>query len=401
MSTIAGPLARWLLLLSATLLAGFFVFQALTPGYSFLGSALADSIFALGYLAYSIVGALVVRRQPRLVIGWLLVGMGLSGTATMFVDRYTAYAVLVDPNVPLSVTAGWLSGWLWMPGDIAITTFLPLLFPDGSLPSRRWRPVAWVSGLAMLLVAARALRPGPVSENFPGVANPYTVPGALGEVLVQLEIVLFVAWALAAALSVAALAVRLRRSRGVERQQLKWLGSAMAFVALSFVVVVPVYLLIDFSASARFVTGLPAIGLTLVPVAAGVAILRFRLYDIDVLIRRTLVYATLSAVLAITYVGGVVLAGAALRPFTVGSDLAVAVSTLLVVALFQPVRRRAQDLVDRRFYRARYDAVRTIEAFTARLRDQVDIDAVRSDMLSVVGATVRPAHASVWLRGQA
>lgn len=399
MSTIAGPLARGLLLLSATLLAGFFVFQALTPGYSFLGSALADSTFALGYLAYSIVGALVVGRQPRLVIGWLLVGMGLSGTGTMFVDRYTAYAVLVDPNVPLGVTAGWLSGWLWMPGDIAITTFLPLLFPDGSLPSRRWRPVAWLSGLAMLLGAVRALRPGPVSENFPGVANPYAVPGALGEVLGRFESVLFVAWALAAVLSVVALAVRLRRSRGVERQQLKWLGSAMAFVALAFVVVVPVYLLTDFSVAGGFVTGLPAIGLTLVPVAAGFAILRYRLYDIDVLIRRTLVYATLSAVLAITYVAGVVLAGAALRPFTVGSDLAVAISTLLVAALFQPIRRRVQDLVNRRFYRARYDAVRTIEAFTARLRDQVDIDAARSDLLGVVGATVRPAHASVWLRG--
>lgn len=400
MSTSAGPLARGILLLSATLLAGFFVFQALTPGYSFLGSALADSIFALGYLAYSIVGALVVGRQPRLVVGWLLVGMGLSGTATMFLDRYMAYALLVDPNVPLSVTAGWLSGWLWMPGDIAITTFLPLLFPDGKLPSRWWRPVAWVSGLAMLLGPVRALRPGPVSENFSGVANPYAVPGALGEVLGQLDSVLFAAWALAAVLSVAALAVRLGRSSGVERQQLKWLGSAMAFVALSFVVVVPVYLLTS-ATDGFFVTGLPAIGLTLVPVAAGVAILRYRLYDIDVLIRRTLVYATLSAVLAITYVAGVVLAGAALRPFTVGSDLAVAVSTLLVVVLFQPIRRRAQDLVDLRFYRARYDAVRTIEAFTARLRDQVDIDAVRSDLLGVVGATVRPAHASVWLRGQA
>ncbi|MGH2377848.1 MAG: hypothetical protein ACRDGT_05175 [Candidatus Limnocylindria bacterium] len=391
-------LARAALALSAAAVAGFLVLQSLTPMYAFLGSAVADSIFALGYLAYSIVGALVVQRQPRLIVAWILVGIGLSGTVTMIVDRYAAYSVFVDPSVPWAASLGWLGGWLWMPGDIAITTFLPLLFPNGSLPSRRWRPVLWLSALAMLLGPARALRPGPISENFPSLANPYALSGVAGEAVAQLELVLFLAWPLAALLSVAALVVRLRRARGTERQQLKWFGSGMAFVALSFVAVVPVYLFVGYEAAAEWITGLPAIGITLLPVAAGVAILRYRLYDIDVLIRRTLTYAAISAVLVATYVAAVVLAGTALRPFTAGSDLAVAASTLFVVALFQPVRRRVQDLVDRRFYRARYDAARILDGFSARLRSDVELESVRADLIGVVADTVRPAHASLWLR---
>jgi hypothetical protein len=393
--------ARANLAVSVALTAGFFLLQALTPMYSFLGSALADAIFAIGYLAYSVVAALIVPRQPRLVIGWLLAFVGLTGVITMFVDRYAALAVHVDPSVPLAPTAAWLGGWLWMPGDVAITTFLPLLFPNGALPSRRWRPVAWLAGLAMLLGPARALRQGPVSENFLEIPNPYALPSPLGAAVAGSEVVLFMTWALAAALSVAALVVRLRRSRGVERQQLKWLGSGMAFVALSFVAVVPVYLLVGYSAAAAWITGLPAIGITLLPVAAGVAILRYRLYDIDVLINRVLVYGVVSAVLLATYAVGVVLLQTLLRPFTAGSDLAVAFSTLVIVALFQPIRRRVQDVVDRRFYRSRYDAVRTVDAFTARLRDEVELDALRADLLGVVGDTLRPRHASVWLRDRA
>lgn len=271
-----ASIARGVLALSVALVAGFFVLQALTPMYSFLGSALADGIFALGYLAYAVVGMVVVPRQPRLVIGWLLALVGLTGVATMFFDRYAAFSVFVDPSVPFAATAAWFQGWLWMPGDIAITTFLPLLFPNGSLPTARWRPIAWLAVIAMFLPAARALREGPVSENFPGIMNPFALPGALGAAVARLEILLFFAWALAAALSVAALVVRLRRARGVERQQLKWLGSAMAFLALSFVAVVPVYVVVGYSAAAAWITGLPAIGITLLPVAAGVAILRDR-----------------------------------------------------------------------------------------------------------------------------
>lgn len=390
--------ARALLVASTAAVAGFLVLQAMTPEYAFLGSAVADTIFALGYLAYSVVGALVVQRQPRLIVGWILVGIGLSGTVTMIGDRYAAYAVFVDPSVPWAISVGWLSGWLWVPGDIAITTFLALLFPNGSLPSRRWRPLAWLAGAALLLGPVRALKQGPVSENFPSMTNPFALPGVLGEAAAQLELILFMAWAVAALLSVTALVVRLRRAQGVERQQLKWFGSGMAFVALSFAAVVPVYVVVGYEATAGWIEGIPAIGITLLPVAAGVAILRHRLYDIDVLIRRTLTYAAVSAVLVATYVAAVVLTGAALRPFTAGSDLAVAASTLLVVALFQPIRARVQDLVDRRFYRARYDASRAVDAFAGRLRNEVDLESVRADLVGVVDETLRPAHASVWLR---
>jgi hypothetical protein len=301
-------------------------------------------------------------------------------------------------DVPFAVAAAWLGGWLWMPADVAITTFLPLLFPSGSLPTRRWRPVAWLSGLAMALAAARALRAGPVSENFPSVTNPLALPGGFGDALARIEPVLMLAWAAAAVLSTAALVVRLRRARGIERQQLKWFGSAMAFLGVSFAAVVPVYVFVGYSAAAGWITGLPAIGITLLPVAAGVAILRYRLYEIDVLIRRTLVYGALSAALVATYVGLVVVVQALLRPFTAGSELAVAGSTLATLALVQPLRHRIRGFVDRRFYRSRYDAVRTLDAFATRMRDQVDIDAVRRGVLDVVGATVQPAHASVWLR---
>ena len=384
---------------SAAFLIAFLMLVPAVPAYAFLGSALADIVFALGYLSYSVVGALILARHPRHVIGWLLAFVGLTGTATIALDRYAALGAFVDPSTPLFTSAAWIAGWLWVPGDVAITTFLPLLFPGGSLLSPRWRPVAWLSALALVgLPAARGLKVGFVSENFEGLGNPYALPGPLGEAAARLEIVFFFAWALAAALSVAALVVHLRRARGIERQQLKWLGSAMAFVALSFVAVVPVYVLIGYSTAAAWITGLPAIGITLLPIAAGVAILRYRLFEIDVLIRRTLVYGLLSIALVGTYVVLVVLVQTVLRPFTAGSELAVAGSTLATLALVQPLRHRIRGVVDRRFYRSRYDAGTTLDAFTTRMRDQVDIDAVRGDVLDVITTTLQPAHASVWLR---
>jgi hypothetical protein len=396
MSDRAG---RATLVVSTIFVAAFFVLMRAVPSYTFLGSALADAIFALGYLAYSVVAALILVRRERHPIGSLLAFVGVTGTATMMLDRYAAFGINVDPTAPLFVTAAWIAGWLWVPGDVAITTLLLLLFPDGSLLSRRWRPAAWLSALAIVgLPLARALKPGSVSENHAGLANPYALPGIAGAAVARLEIVFFFAWALAAALSVAALITHLRRSRGVERQQLKWLGSAMAFLALAFVADIPVYVFIGYSAAAEWIVGVPSIGITMLPIAAGIAILRYRLYEIDVLIRRTLVYGALSIVLVATYLALVVVVQAVLRPFTAGSELAVAGSTLATLALVQPIKHRIQAAVDRRFYRARYDASRTLDAFTTRMRDQVDIDAVRGEVLDVVASALRPAHASVWLR---
>ena len=396
---MTARLARADLAVSAVLIAAFLVLIPMVPAYTFLGSALADVTFGLGYLSYAVVGALILARHERHPIGTMLALVGVTGSATMLLDRYAAFGVHVDPATPLLSAAAWIGGWLWVPGDVAITTFLPLLFPAGRLADRRWRPIALLSAVALVgLTAARAFKAGPVSENFAGLANPLALAGPLGEAAARLEVVFFFAWAVAAVLCVAALIAHLRRSRGVERQQLKWLGAAMAFLALSFVVVVPIYVLVGYSVAGPFITGLPAIGITLLPLAAGVAILRYRLYEIDVLIRRTLVYGGLSVALVATYVALVVVVQAALRPFIAGSELAVAGSTLATLALVQPLRRRIRGVVDRRFYRSRYDAVRTLAAFTTRMRDQVDIDAVRSDVLDVITTTLQPAHASVWLR---
>jgi hypothetical protein len=247
---------------------------------------------------------------------------------------------------------------------------------------------------------AVALRPGPLAA-FPAMSNPYGWSDHGGAVD-ALFVAGLVVGALGMSLTLWSQVRRFRRSTGAERQQLKWFLASMVFLA---VVLVPAVALLygeseaSASSSQRYAgRALAAVATVAVPIAIGVAILRYRLYDIDVLINRTLVYGAVTALLAATYFGAVVFIQALLRPFTSGSELAVAASTLLVVALFQPLRGRIQDVIDRRFYRSRYDAVRTIDTFSSRLRDEVELDAVRADLVAVVYDTIRPAHASVWLR---
>jgi hypothetical protein len=283
-----------------------------------------------------------------------------------------------------------------------------ILFPDGRPPGRAFAILLWVSvACVVIAVLGGALgdrlidvpRPlvGPHAGDPPQqIPNPFALHGPLGDLVLlagatMLKLKLFPALALMAA---AALVVRFRRSRGVEREQLRWLMyTAAVSVGL---------LLIGFltppgpAADVAQVASLFGIGL--LPIAIGIAITRYRLYDIDVLIRRTLIYAVLSAVLLATYVGGVALLQAILAPLTAGSGVAVAISTLAVVALFQPVRTRIQATVDRRFYRAKYDAERTLDVFAARLRDEVDLAALEGELLDAVNDTVQPAYASVWLR---
>lgn len=313
-------------------------------------------------LAGALVGAAVAARQPRNGVGWLFLSLPLALALMTGSGEYGK----------LGLPGGEYAEWVNRAASAALFCSPPLallLFPDGRLPSRRWRAVAWLPVAAAALVAI-SYESGP------------------------LPLVLFVASAIVA---VAAPLVRFRAARGVPRQQLKWIFYAGALVLVAVALM-----------TAARVTGYQTGGvawifflfsLAIVPVAAGVAILRYRLYDIDVLINRTLVYGAVSATLGATYIAAVVLLQALLRPVTGGSEFAVALSTLLVVALFQPIRRRAQDAVDRRFYRARYDASRTIDAFAVRLRGDVDLDAVRSELISVIHDTIHPAHASVWLRG--
>jgi hypothetical protein len=284
-------------------------------------------------------------------------------------------------------------------------TFLVLLFPDGHLPSRRWAAVAWVSAASITVVTVTiAFMPGKLDESaVPGLANPlgWEAGERLLVVLLAIFLPLLPVSIVACALS---LVQRFRRSDGVERLQLKWLATAGTVVAVLYLTMMAVSWLrmtTPYGAEPLWLSALQTLSIlsfALLPAAIGVAILRHRLYDIDLVINRTLVYGGLTLTLAGVYVGAVLLLQLILNPLAHQSDLAVAGSTLAVAALFRPVRARVQAVVDRRFYRARYDMSRTIDAFTARLRHEVDLDAVGGDLRSTVNDTVQPAHLSLWIR---
>ena len=351
--------------------------------------------FLVGTLAFGVVGAIVAQHQPRNPIGWLFVALAAVEGWAGLAYGYASYSFEVAA-LPAATYAAWFATWasVLAPGFIA---FCLLLFPDGHLVSPRWRVAAWGSlALVAIIVARFALVPEPLSD-FPAVSNPLGVE-ALAPLTALPEDLLFAPLIACAA---AALVVRLRRSRGVERQQVKWFAWSAAMI--------PVFLVVggtiaaatdspDDSAVGHAFAFLFAVILAGLPVSAGLAILRHRLYDIDRIISRTLVYGVLTATLVATYLVSVLLLGIVLEPLAGGSDLAVAASTLAVAALFRPVRARIQQVVDRRFYRSRYDAARTAESFAGRLRQEVDLDAVSTDLRDVVRDTVQPAHVSLWLR---
>ena len=337
-------------------------------------------------------GRLIARRQPRNAIGWMLLVAGLSSGFGGFVQEYATRAVIVAPgSLPGAVALAWIGSWSWTFSSGPLLTLVPQLFPTGRPLSPRWRPLVWAGAAFMPLgFFLFGLRPGP-AENATFVENPVALSGALADLRAALEGPLFVVIAFTVAASGASLGVRFRRARGVEREQLKWVASSAVICAIAFVAMVALN-------TSKLGQVLVIFGLMTIPVAIGIAILRYRLYDIDVLINRALVYGATTAGIAVAFFGGIVLLQALLRPITSGSEVAVAASTLASLALFQPLRRRVQDTVDRRFYRSRYDATRTLDAFSVRLRDEVDLDAVRVELVSAVRDAVQPAHASVWLR---
>ncbi len=390
--------ARWLAwgscALTVALLAFAIVFGAATaasPGTESdgIGSLAAIVVFVL---AFASVGALVASRRPGNPIGWI---MCLSGLAYGVGGASISYVESFDPGKdaigPLGTLALWISSWVWILGIGPVVTLLLLLFPTGRLPSPRWRPVAvaGIGGLA-LVVVGNAFTPGRF-EGFT-IENPIGVPGA--EAASAIGAVVLIGAALA---SIASLAFRYRRGRHDERQQLKWLTYAAALVGVALVSLLVVESTVSSDTtelSNTIVTGVIAA----VPVAIGIAILRHGLYDIDVVINRTLVYGTLTATLALSYLGLVLLLQLGLSPLTEDSDLAIAGSTLGVAALFRPMRERIQAIVDRRFFRRRYDAARTLESFGVRLRDEVDLDSLNGELRAVVADTMQPAHVSLWLR---
>jgi hypothetical protein len=345
-------------------------------------------------LAFSVIGAIVASRHPRNIIGWIFCTVGLV-TGLDHLARGYAEFWLASGWGPRSLgeMAAWFASWAWTALVSIPTTFLLLLFPDGRLPSPRWRPVAWCAGLGTTGAAVGyALDAGPL-EDFPQLVNPYGVDSPVVGVVGVAAAFVVVGSMVASTVSVI---VRARRAGRVEREQIKWLayGGAVAVGAI-------------FAAGAISLwnvrVGILAISLALVglPVFTGIAIVRYRLYDIDLIINRTLVYGALTGTLALVYFGSVATTQAIFRALT-GQErqpqLAIVVSTLVIAALFNPLRHRIQSFIDRRFYRRKYDASKTLEAFSAKLRDETDLDALSDDLVGVVRDTMQPAHVSLWLR---
>ena len=357
----------------------------LTHGATGATTTWANEVAYLAFmLAFSTVGALVASRRPRNPIGWLLLGSVLC---------YAVGGAGVTVAGPPLIA--WAGSWAWGAGvGLAVVTLL--LFPDGHLPSRRWRPALWlaVAGIVAFVVGTGFGAPTIGDSNVP---NPFAVQGSLGEVLAALQEA-FPLVIVAALVALVSVVVRFRRSRGIEREQVKWVLYAAALVGVGLVAQLPIFLVMPPDAAANASNAVATSAFACVPVAIGIAILRYRLYDIDVLIRRTLVYGATSGAIALAFFGGIVVLQAVLRPVTSGSELAVAISTLASFALFQPVRGRIQRAVDRRFYRAKYDAEHTVDAFAARLRDDVDLDSLQVELLDAVTETLQPVHASVWIR---
>jgi hypothetical protein len=339
-------------------------------------------------LAFVTVGAFLGGRRPANPVGWLLLGWGLVMAFSAFTGAYVERGLVRDPgSLPGPDWAAWAEAVVWHPA-FALLAFLLLLFPHGRLPSRRWRPFAWFTVAAYLTLSlSAAAAPGAVDLYYPEAASPVRLPVAgladtvFGWLLPGQLLLLLVA--------LASVVLRLRRASGEERQQVKWFVYTVVTVTVAFVAGIVV-----FGGGVLF----PLFGL--IPVSVAVAVFKYRLYDIDRLINRTLVYGLLTALLIGVYAALVFLLGRLLDPATGDSALAVAASTLAVAALFQPARRRVQALVDRRFDRRRYDAARTVEGFSGRLRDQVDLDTLSSELLAVVDQTVQPVSASLWLRAR-
>ncbi len=372
------------------------------PVYQYWAHATAIAV------AFSTVGALIASRRPEHRIGWLFCTIGLLVGIDHLCGEYATYALLAQPGtLPAGEAAAWIRSWIWIVSG-ALGVFLLLLFPDGRLASRRWRYLAWlnvfVAALGSIVVAFSA---GPI-DAISGIRNPLGVDLlgiAFEERAVGMVEVLQVAVALTAAASPL---VRLRHAGSKERQQIKWFAYAAPVLILGALLSSPALEGWD----ARWISwvgfALYIAGIVGLPVAVGIAVLRHHLYDIDLLINRTLVYGVLTAMLALVYFGGVALlqgiGGVILRlPFNAGRDnqLATVAATLAMAALFTPLRWRIQGFIDKRFYRRKYDARKTLEAFSAKLRDETDLDALSDDLVGAVRETMQPSHISLWLRPDA
>jgi hypothetical protein len=356
---------------------------------------LENILFAVGF---STVGAVIASRSPpKNPIGWLFCAIGLSFGVIHFSAEYAIYTLQAQPGALIGgKAAAWILSWGWIVA-VGLIVFLVLLFPDGRLPSRRWRWFAWLSLILTFTGAVwGAFTPGAIL-SLGQINNPLGVEGVPNVWKLTQTLMLSLIF-----VSAASLFMRLRRARGVERQQIKWFTYtgvvASSAALLTYTIAEPIGALwlkwVGYAVMQVALIGMP--------ISMGIAILRYRLYEIDILINRTLVYGSLTATLvALYFVGIVVLQRVFVLLTGQQSTLAVVASTLLIAALFTPLRRAIQSFIDRRFYRRKYDARKTLEAFSFKLRDETDLEALNDNLVGVVRETMQPAHVSLWLRPDA
>jgi hypothetical protein len=355
-----------------------------------------DDSAAIDYLElmlFPLVGAFIASRRPANPVGWMLLAYSVAQPVGDLLAEYARLSMFADNSLPGGGLALWVTTWFWVV-SMSLIPLIFLHFPNGRLPSPGWRWARWGCALpgALLLPPSLAVLDAPPRRLLAFYRSGEAIPGlewtsvALSSVLVALAAV--------ATVSVVSLFFRYKRAERVERQQLKWVMLAAALLTAGLL-------------WSEFLPGpeplkaaLGALAFMGIPVSMAVAILRYRLYDVDRIINRTLVYAVVSALLALIYIAGVVGIGGVVRSATgqERDNLVVAASTLAVAGLFRPARNRIQRLIDRRFYRRKYDAVVTLEAFSARLRDQIDLESLSRELAAVTQQTMQPAHVSLWLR---
>jgi hypothetical protein len=387
LARVAGAVALLLALTLGLLIALIYLDSSYEPDESFVG-ALADPAIAI---SFALVGAILTLKRPDNLVGWALSLAGVGHLLGLVLAAYGELALLAKPeaDLPAGAAAAALSAGAWTP-LMAGVFLLILTFPSGRLPTRalrRWA-VLVLAGFAVVWFGI-STGSGKLESPLDAYENPLAVTDS------DLYVIAIVPIIPACLLSIAVAAVRslrlFRRSRGLERQQFKWLAASAGFLLATL----PFAAVFNYTQAAGLVFSAALIAL---PVSVGIAVLRYRLYEIDRLVSRTLVYGSLTVILGGAYAGLVLAGQAVFSSFAGGSNLAIAGSTLVVAALFLPLRARVQRFVDRRFYRRRYDAQRTLEAFGARLREEVDLDEVLAGLHGVVADTLQPAHVSVWLR---
>ena len=385
---VAGLLALSYAMIGFSLVSLFAPGSSSLPDRPDLANFLATGAV---FVTLPTVGAILAILRPRNPIGWIFLAGGTAFILGIFSTEYVGRAVDTGLPLPGVVFVDWIGAWASGLSFILLVIWVPLLFPDGQLPGPRWRPFAGAAAVITVL----AVIGGAVAPNVPlgytgRLPNPIGFGGPLGDVAVAIDIAGLPLLALFGLISFASLAVRFRRAHVVERQQLKWFLLAVGYLFAAIVVA-----LVTQNEVAWYAL---EVGFAALPIAVGFAVLRYRLYDIDRIISRTVAYATVTAILAIVFVGGILLFQAVLSSQIRGNSVSVAASTLIAASLFQPLRRGIQTRVDRRFNRARYDAERTVAAFSIRLRDDVDLESLRTDVQSVVVQTVAPASMALWIR---